>query len=196
MWSSCLLTLQSHSKQRVLDILSECFRDDKSVNSVIKMDSKAQKRRRILLEYSYFLVEQFGKIYQSEDGLACALVLYPEKVQMSLKRIFWEIKLVFQSMTLPRLLSVVRRQRYLKSFHPPQPHHYLWYLGVSNKAQGQGHGGKLLEIIYDDAKKAGKDLFLISSNQQSFSFYERHGFTCIKKVENLEFPIHFYCKFC
>ena len=78
-------------KSAVIEILSKSFSDNKSVNYVVKPDRKREVRMRGLMEYSFDMCHAFGQVWMSDDNQACALILFPEKKQTSLRTIWWDI---------------------------------------------------------------------------------------------------------
>lgn len=146
-------------KNIVNEILLESFYDNKSVNFVVKQDGKKDERLKILMDYSIFMGENFGKIYLTVDNKACAIVLDPVKKKTTLKGIIWDIKLAFSVIGLGNVSKVMSRESILKKYHPKTPFMHLWYIGVKNKEQSKGLGSKLLqEIINDYPDKAWNEL--------------------------------------
>ncbi|MCH5720406.1 hypothetical protein [Niabella hibiscisoli] len=68
-----------NDKALIVDILTKAFSDNKSVNYIIKQDQRRAERIRELCHYSFEICLRFGEIFISEDGVACALTLFPEK---------------------------------------------------------------------------------------------------------------------
>ena len=49
-------------KEKVIEILSECFEKNKSVNWIVKQDSKRKERIRDLIDYSFETCIKIGEI--------------------------------------------------------------------------------------------------------------------------------------
>ena len=62
-------------KNRIVEILSKAFDDNKSVNYIIQQDAKRKQRIRNLMEYSFDICNLFGDVFVSDDRKACALVV-------------------------------------------------------------------------------------------------------------------------
>jgi GNAT superfamily N-acetyltransferase len=60
--------------------------------------------------------------------------------------------------------------------HPTYPHWYLPWLGVENKYQGSGLGGRLLQHCLTRVDADRMPAYLESPNPRNVPFYERHGF--------------------
>lgn len=181
-------------RQLIIEILQQSFRDNKSVNFVVKQDEKRVARIRKLMEYSYFQGERFGKIYLSEDQKACAIVLIPSKKKTSLKGILWDLKLVVQCIGIRNVSNVLKRESEIKKHQPDVPFLHLWYIGVTPACQGQGHGTLLMQQILQDARKMSLPVYLETSMERNFPFYEKLGFEPISSLDHLGYPLKMYLK--
>ncbi len=177
----------------VSKILVESFYNNKSVNAVVQQDAKKEQRLKLLMEYSIFMGEKFGKIYLTEDNKSCAILLDPLKKKTTLRALFWDIKLAFKVIGIFNVLGVLRREQVLKSYYPKHNYMHLWFIGVDVKYQGQRLGSKILKQIISDY--SGKDIFLETSTERNFLFYEKHGFKMEKNLKkeigyNLQMYLH------
>ena len=181
-------------KQTILDILYRSFTDNKSINYTVKQDSKRSSRIQKLLEYSLFQGENYGKIYLSNDHTACAIVLFPSKKKTSLKGIVWDLKLVLKCIGIENVFKVLKRETQLKKQHPSFPFLHLWYVGVSPENQGKGLGTKLIQEIIEDAQNLNLPIFLETSTERNFPFYEKLGFQQFAKVNLINYKLRMYLK--
>lgn len=71
----------------------------------------------------------------------------------------------------------------MESYHPPEPHWYLWCLGVDPRCQGRGVGSALMRhmLARIDAERATS--FLEASDPKNVPFYERHGYEVLGVIE-------------
>ncbi len=58
----------------------------------------------------------------------------------------------------------------------PIPHDYLMQLAVEPREQGRGLGSSLLKEGLERSERAGRAVWLETTNQRNVAFYERHGF--------------------
>jgi len=63
-------------KNLIVDILTQSFESNQSVNYIIPQDKKRMKRIRTLMDYSFEVCYLFGEVFISEDKKACALIVY------------------------------------------------------------------------------------------------------------------------
>ena len=68
-------------------------------------------------------------------------------------------------------------------FHPAEPHWYLPLIAVDPVQQGQGLGDKLMAHALARCDADGLPAYLESSNPRNLSFYERHGFTVLGRIQ-------------
>ena len=180
-------------KDCVISILHSTFYNNKSVNFVLKQDQKKDKRLRTLLEYSYFHGEEFGEIILTEDKSTCAIIVDPSRKKTTLKSIFWNIKIGFQCIGFFNLKKVLRREAILNKLHPKCPYIYLWYVGVDEKHQGKGKGTVLINQITEKYKRENRPVYLQTSTERNFAFYEKLGFTKIAEPD-VGYPLKLYLK--
>jgi ribosomal protein S18 acetylase RimI-like enzyme len=68
-------------------------------------------------------------------------------------------------------------------FHPTEPHWYLPLIAVDPARQGQGLGDALMTHALARCDADGLPAYLESSNPRNLSFYERHGFTVLGRIQ-------------
>src|SRR5688572_10526326 len=81
-------------RELIVNILTSSFDDNKSVNYIIKQDSKRTRRLRKLMEYSFDVCYLFGEVFLTDDKKACALIVLPDKKKATLKSIMLDLKLI------------------------------------------------------------------------------------------------------
>lgn len=77
------------------------------------------------------------------------------------------------------------------NYHPDEPHWYLGILGVEPTQQKKGYGSMLMKQILQKCDRERKIAYLESSNPINISFYEKHGFEVIGKIQAGESPTIF-----
>ncbi len=174
-------------KDLVLDILTESFDANKSVNYVVKQDSKRKNRVRGLMEYSFNQCFHFGDVWLSDDNKACALVLYEDQKKSSLKTIGWDAKLALNVIGISRVFRVLSRESKIKKIHPKSKFTYLWFIGVYPDHQGKSIGSKLLRGIIEKSNQENKPIYLGTSMEENLSWYHEHGFETYHRMDT-------YCK--
>lgn len=185
------MTKASYSdKSRVIDILTQSFADNNSVNYIIKKDKYKILRVQELMNYSYNLCSTFGKVYVNKDGNSCALVMFPDKKKTSLKSIFWDFRFILKSLGIGNIKKALQREAIIKKNHPHIPFTYLWFIGTAITEQGKGLGAELMQQILSDSEKENRPVYLETSTVKNIPWYEKSGF---KVYREIDFEYKLYC---
>ncbi len=168
-------------KHRVVDIISQAFDQNNSVNYVVKQDKKRKSRIALLIEYCFYQGIQFGKVLISEDERAACILVFPWLKKTTVSSILWDAKLILKVIGLGRVGDVLKRERLLKANHPGEPFYHLWYIGVDPEYQNSGIGSKLLEEVlqtYND-----KTVYLETSVFSNLKFYKKFDFEVVETID-------------
>lgn len=90
-------------KNLIIDILTDSFETNQSVNCIVKQDKKRVNRIRSLMDYSFEVCYSYGEVYLSDDKKACALILFPDKKKTTLKSILLDVKLILSCVCLSNI---------------------------------------------------------------------------------------------
>ena len=166
-------------KEIVIDILVNSFRDNMSVNYIIKQDEKRLFRIRKLMEYSFDVCLLFGSVLLSEDKKGCALVLFPHRRKTSIKAILLDVKLVFYCCGIMNVSKALKRESKIKALHPKKPFKHLWFIGVQPGEQNKGIGSAILKhVINDDSP-----VYLETSTLKNIPWYKKFGFEIYSELD-------------
>ena len=77
----------------------------------------------------------------------------------------------------------------MAEYHPRGPHWYLPLIAADPNWIGQGLGSLLMKHALRRCDEAGIAAYLESSNPRNISFYERHGFKVIGKIQSGSSPV-------
>jgi ribosomal protein S18 acetylase RimI-like enzyme len=177
-------------KSLIVDLLSESFNINQSVNYIVRQDNKRRKRIKALMSYSFDICSLFGDVWLTDDRKACALVLYPDQKKTTFKSIYLDIKLIFQAITLTGISKALNRESQIKRRKLQVPMMYLWFIGVNPLYQSCGIGSKLLQQVMEEAKRMNRPVFLETSVLQNIAWYERFGFNVYDELE-LDYTLYF-----
>ena len=73
--------------------------------------------------------------------------------------------------------------------HPREPHWYLPLVAADPNWIGQGLGSLLMKHALRRCDEEGVAAYLESSNPRNISFYERHGFKIVGKIQSGSSPV-------
>lgn len=164
-------------KDLIVSILVSSFDDNKSVNYIIRQDSKRVERIKRLMEYSYDVCNLFGDIFLTEDKKGCALLILPDKKRTTIKSILLDAKFAFTCLGLSNIKKAMKREAKIKQVHPSGLLYYLWFIGVAPNNQHKGIGSQLMNEITSEAKKQNRQICLETSTLKNIPWYEKFGFT-------------------
>ena len=177
-------------KDLIVDILTNSFDDNKSVNYIIKQDRKRVERIRNLMDYSFEVCYMFGDVLLSDDKAGCALIVLPDKKKTSLKSILLDIKLNFTCTGLSNVKKAMDRESKIKKFHPKDPMYYLWFIGVHPNEQNKGRGSSLLKDVIKQAQLKNRSVYLETSTLKNIPWYEKFGFKIYNELD-LSYRLYF-----
>lgn len=167
----------------VVNILSDAFDTNKSVNYVVHQDELRHTRIRRLMAYSFNLCIQFGEVWISDDNLACALLLLPDTKRFTLHSLLWDVKLALSVIGLKRISVVLKRESMIKSLHPKIPICHLWFIGVKPVMQGKGIGGTLIRDVIRECEGKNRPIYLETSVDRNLPWYKSFGFEIFRSLE-------------
>lgn len=179
-----------NDKELVVNILTASFADNKSVNYIVKQDSRRQLRVMRLMEYSFDTCNRFGEILLSNDKKACALILFPDKKRTTLQSIISDIKLIIGCMGLLKAKKAMTREAIIRKIHPSIPFAYLWFIGVHPAEQNKGIGSALLKEVIEKYYTDNRAIYLETSTEKNLPWYKKYGF---KTYSELDFGYRLYC---
>ncbi|RYY71652.1 MAG: GNAT family N-acetyltransferase [Chitinophagaceae bacterium] len=185
-----MIKAKADDKAWVVNLLSQAFDENQSVNYIVLQDKNRKKRVKALMEYSFDICSMFGEVWLSDDRQACALIFYPEKKKITFKSIYFDIKLILKTIGITRISRALQREANIKAKQPKICMSYLWFIGVNPSHQKHGIGSKLLQEIIEYAKQQDRPVFLETSTLKNLPWYERFGFKIYDKLE-LGYTLYF-----
>lgn len=170
-------------KELIVDILTNSFADNKSVNYIIKQDSRRMERIRNLMDYSFEVCYMFGDVFLSDNRKGCALIVKPEKKKTTLKSILLDTNLILKSTGLSNVKKAMDREGKIKKLQPQKPTYYLWFIGVDPKEQNKGTGSTLLREVIKQGELKNRPVTLETSTLKNIPWYEKFGFKVYNELD-------------
>lgn len=125
---------------------------------------------------------EFGTVYLSEDGSACAL-LTDQKPRTTLRSLIRDAKLILGCLGYKGAMKATSREKRIKKHHPDKPFIYLWYIGVNPTDQHKGIGSQLLRAIIAEANKQQYPICLETSTPANLPWYQKFGFRIYHELD-------------
>lgn len=180
-------------KDIAVNILTESFNDNQSVNYIVKQDKKRKQRIRKLMEYSFDNCYFYGEIFLTDDKSGCALILLPDMKKNSLKSILLDIKLVVSCIGISNIKKAMNRESKIKELQPKKLMYYLWFIGVDPDQHNKGIGSALIKEVIEDANSKQRPVYLETSTLKNIPWYEKFGFEIYNQLD-LGYPLFFMKK--
>lgn len=165
-----------NDKELIVDILTNSFDTNQSVNYIVKQDEKRLKRVKALMDYSFEVCYLFGNVFLSDDKKACALVLYPDKKKISIKAILLDVRLILSCVGVENIKKTLARESLIKKIQPKSQMYYLWFIGVAPEYQNTGIGSVLLDELIEDSSLKKRPIYLETSTLKNLPWYKKFGF--------------------
>ncbi|MCL4639013.1 MAG: GNAT family N-acetyltransferase, partial [Olivibacter sp.] len=178
-----MIKAEREDKKVVIDILTQSFASNQSIQYLVKNDKYFAERLAYLMDYSFDICYNFGEVYLSKDKMACALISFPNRRKPFLKSTILDIKLLLKTTGLKNASKAIKRESAIKKNYPDDDIFYLWFIGVKSDLQGKGIGTKLLNDVMKRASDNGQSIYLETSTDRNLPWYRKHGFTIYNKID-------------
>lgn len=179
-----------NDKKLIIHLLTSAFKDNQSVNYIVRNDHKRMERIAALMDYSFEMCLSFGEVWLSDDRKACALILYPQEKKTTLNAVLLDLKLIIKAIGISGIKKALDRESKIKAKQPREPMTYLWFIGVEPSEQGKGIGSKLLQEVITHAETRQLPVYLETSTVKNLPWYERHGFKVYEQLA-LTYTLYF-----
>lgn len=164
-------------KTEVEAIINATFQDNPSVLRTIKQDKKWKKRLKALVNYSFETAYMRNGVFISENRKGAALCYNPFLKKEGLVDYYNQAKLAIKAIGLERVYSILKREAYVKQFHPKTNYFHFWFLGVLPEARNAyGALSELKNKIYALADKNKYAIYLETSIKKNVKLYQLGGF--------------------
>lgn len=162
----------SIQKDRVLEVLSNSFRNNPSVDSVINSQRDKLSQINSLVNYAYWKARNRDGVFISENERGVALCFRSDLKRFSLNELFAELSLAM-AISLKQSLEVFKREKEIKQRRIREPHLYFWFFGAE---PGGNDARELKNEIFDCSKKTALPILAETSVLRNKEIYERFGF--------------------
>lgn len=188
-----MITANKTHRERVLHLLEECFDTNKTVNWIVKQDSKRKERIRSLMEYSFDTCVDAEQIFLTDDKNGVIICSMSEDKLPFLEEAYLTARFVLQVTGIDGITKAIKREDYIKSFHPEDYEYiYLWFIAVDKGEQHKGLGTAMINSIIDKSEQQNLPIYLETSTEANLPFYLKHGFEIFHVSEQEVFGFKLY----
>ena len=166
------------------DVLGRAFFDDPLTTWVLPDDAKRAKILPWFFAKAATVGHRYGEVYTTPGRVeGNAIWLPPGGTKLTIPRMaatgMLMAPLKFGIPTFLRFMKVLNHLEHLHDLAVPEPHWYLFVLGVDPPRQGQGLGGTLLAPILARADADNVPCYLETQKTRNVTFYQKHGFEVV-----------------
>jgi ribosomal protein S18 acetylase RimI-like enzyme len=176
--SACVRPALASDVRGMSQSLARAFHDDPVWSWFMPADAtRAQRLERMFATLTRKVYLRYGNDCYTTDGYeGASLWVPPGPAKLSV----WDVVRI-----LPGWIRAIgwrdllRAQRGIDSFeklHPPEPHYYLAFVGVSPEFQGCGLGTALVRPVLEKCDREQTPAYLEATSVGSRTCYERLGF--------------------
>lgn len=185
-------------KEKVIEILLECFENNKSINWIVKQDSRRKERIKGLMDYSFDACIETGQIYVTEDLTGVIICSDPDEKLPVLEEAYLTARFVWKVTGIDGIGRALRREKYVNQYHPKDHEFlYIWFIALKKSEQGRGVGSAMLREIISKGNERNVAIYLETSTEENLSFYKKHGFEVyhISPEDIFGFKLYFLRRF-
>jgi len=181
--------LQKSQVDQSVRVLTDIFADDVMWQGILPDAAERNRVMPMLWRGVVAYCLRYGIVSTTPDVQGIAAWARPGHAHPTLWK---QIRTGFLLSRSVMLMSKESRDRFLRIMKQidvlhrqvmPQPHWYLWALGVDPAYQGRGIGGSLLEPVFARARDAGFACYLETQTESNVGFYRKQGFDLLHEAE-------------
>ena len=173
-------------------VLSQAFDADPFINWFVLQDGQRQARFehtfRIILER---MSHQLNASFTTSQREGCAVWKRPGEHTIGWRQQLGLLPAFARVMGwrgIPRFVKLMDFAQKLHEQLVPEPHFYLFVLGVHPQQQSRGVGTRLLRPILERCDAENRRAYLETACAENLPFYARHGFHVAHVIEEPSFP--------
>jgi len=164
-------------------LLENVFDDDPLIAWFVRHDDR---RTPAFASFFDYMVNKYclphGECWVTESVSGAALWMPPGEWD---RPFLEQLSSLFQTLGIfgfRHLLTKMQERRIIDRTHPKHPHYYLAALAVDPADRAKGVGSRLIHPILKRSDEEGVGCYLETSRERNIKFYERHGFSIMRKL--------------
>ena len=187
-----ILPLKKKQIDPSVRVLTSAFAADVMWKAILPDDAERNRVMPVLWRGVITYCQRYGFVNTASDVNGIAAWTKPGHAHPTLWK---QLRTGFLLSRSVMLMSKPSRERFIRVMKQvevqhrqlmPQPHWYLWALGVDPSYQGQGIGGDLLQPGMARAQEAGIPCYLETETEGNVAFYRKQGFEVLHEAEFTE----------
>ncbi len=160
-------------KDKAIDIITDTFDANPSVNIVIGASGNRRKKISRLASYAFIKALNRNGAFMSTNQMGIALCFKSDEGSSNFKELIHEIRFAF-SIPVKKVFQTLERESYIKKYRYAGRHLYFWFFGVQKG--GDRAGFELKNEIFSYSVQEQLPILLETSVERNKEIYERFGF--------------------
>ena len=173
-------------------VLARAFDEDPFYKWLVCQD----ERRSMRMEWTFEVIlrrlsSALNETHTNTELGGAALWKRPGEFKLPLGQQLALLPAFVKGMGWGRVPGFLRMLQHMEGLHDrlvPEPHFYLFVLGVEPAQQGRGLGSRLLAPVLARCDADGTRAYLETSHSDNLPFYTRHGFEVVEVIERATWP--------
>ncbi len=194
-----IIPLKKSQIDQSIRVLTAAFADDVMWKAILPDIAERNRVMPTLWRGVTVYCQRYGIVNTTPDVTGIAAWTKPGHAHPTLWK---QIRTGFLLSRSVMLMSKQSRERFIRLMKQidvlhrqlmPQPHWYLWALGVDPAHQGRGIGKSLLRPTLVQAREAGFPCYLETQTERNVAFYRKQGFELLHEAEFPEVSLQLWC---
>jgi len=169
------------------EVLTRAFFNDSKLTYILPDEAERGDRGRHLFGFELRYGLRYGRVYATSPRLEGLAVWLPSgKSEITSWRAFRSGGMSLQKglgkENMGRLLAFSDLVDKYHTKHAPDPHCYLFFLGVDPAFQGKGWASRLMMPVLLEMERKKISCYLNTQNERNIPLYEHFGFQVIEQV--------------
>ncbi len=170
----------------IVEVLTQAFNQDPIMQYFYSPQEATRLNQlrwlsQLIVEYCRPYEQMYTTVHELKGS---AIWLPPAGFPMDLLRLirlgFYQFPFKVQWPRIGDFLKIFNQMEHYHLEDMPEPHWYLFMLGVAPAYQGQGIGSDLIKPVLLQADREGLPCYLETSTDRGVKFYQKHGFTILR----------------
>jgi GNAT superfamily N-acetyltransferase len=182
--SKVIRPAQSSDKEAVVDLLSDAFAADPIVNWIVRADRKRSLGLRAFFRMWFELRSlRDGEVMTTDDHRGAMIWMPSNRVKVPLPDQIRQLPNFLRYSGWQRSLTLLRFFSAAEHAHPPEPHVYVQFIGLSRAARGSGLAFAFLQHAVTAADIRQVPLYAETSNPENLRTWARAGLHAAGEVD-------------
>ena len=182
-----LIRLPKDQVGQAAGVLTRAFFNDGKLTYLLPDEEERKARAKYLFEFELRYGMRYGRVYATSPRLEGLAVWLPsEKSGITSWRAFrsgaLKLRKGLGKENMARLLAFADLVDAFHRKHAPDPHCYLFFIGVDPAFQGKGFAARLLMPVLVALEKKDIPCYLNTQNERNVALYQHFGFQVVERV--------------